>query len=98
MHPPKIGEYERKTLDKAPHAHKPNGWLWKRIAGQVERNSLEWLRWGKFLSIWEFSAKKNDGPKDQILTIEGGGLKTANGSDYYSSDMNALKLGKPLIS
>ena len=45
--------------------------------------------------MWEFSAKKNDGPKDQIPAIEDGELKTVNEFDYYSSDMNALKLGKP---
>ena len=57
-------------------------------------NSLEWLHWIKFLSIWEFSAKKNDGPKDQIPIIEDGELKTVNEFDYYSADLNALKLGK----
>ena len=34
----------------------------------------------KFLRIWGFSVKKNDVPKDQILTIEGGELKTGNDS------------------
>ena len=34
------------------------------------------------------------GPKIKILTIEGGELKTVNESDYYSSDLNALKLGQ----
>ena len=52
----------------------------------------------KFLSIWEFRVEKNDGPNDQILTIEDGELKTANEFDYYSSDQNALKLGRTLIS
>ena len=42
----KIGEYERKTPDKATRAHKPNGWIWKRISGQVGGNSLEWLHLG----------------------------------------------------
>ena len=79
LRPPEIGEYERKTLDKAPRARKPSGRLWKRIADQVGRNYLEWVHWGKFLIIWEFSVAKNDGHKDRILTIEDGKLKTANG-------------------
>ena len=69
----KIGEYERKTRGEAPHAHKPNGRPWKRIADQVDRNSLEWIHWGKFRSIWEFRVGKNDGQMGQILTIEEGG-------------------------
>ena len=72
----KIGERERKTLDKAPRAHKPNGRKWKRIADQLGGNSLELIHWGKFLSIWEFSVDKNDGHKGQILTkLRTGNLK-----------------------
>ena len=73
-----IGEFERKTDETAPSAHKPNGWLWKRASCQVGRNSLEWAHWEKFLSIWEFSVKKNAGPRDLILTVEEGKLKTVN--------------------
>ena len=58
----------------------------------MERNPLEWLHWGKFLSIWEFSVKKNAGPRDQILTVGGGELKTANEFDCFSSDKSALQL------
>ena len=90
-----ICEYARKTPDTAPHARKPNGRLWKRIADQVERNSLEWIHWEKFLSICEFISEKNNGTDDQILAIEDGELKTVNEFDYYySSDQNALKLGR----
>ena len=64
----------------------------------MERHSLEWPPWGKFLSIWEFSVEKNAGHKDQILTVEDGELKTANEFDCFFSDQSALKLGKPLIS
>ena len=42
----KIGDFERKSPENAPGAHKPNGRLWKRISGQVERNSLEGAHWG----------------------------------------------------
>ena len=51
-----IGEFERKNDETAPPAHKPNGRPWQRVAEQVGRNSLEWMRRRKFLSIWEFSA------------------------------------------
>ena len=76
----KIGAYERKTLDKAP------------ARTQIKRVDLEKNRWPsgkkfsrmatseKFLSICEFSVEKNDAPNDQILTIEGGELKTGNDS------------------
>ena len=42
-----IGEFGRKSLEgSAPGDHKPNVWLWERVADQVARNSLEWLPWG----------------------------------------------------
>ena len=98
LRPPENRRIRTKTPDTAPRDQKPNGRIRKRIAGKVKRNSLEWLHRGKFLSIWEFSAAKNDGPVDLIPTLEDGELKTVNEFDYYSSGRNALKLGRTLIS
>ena len=39
----KIGKFERNTEESIPPKRKTNGWLWKRVAGQVGRSSLEWL-------------------------------------------------------
>ena len=69
----------------------------ERVAGQAGGSSLEWLPWG-FLSICEFSAKKNTGRKEQLLTIEDGKLKTANEFENISSGQNSLKPGRTLIS
>ena len=34
-----IGRYERPPNERIPDAHKPNGRIWQRIAGRVERKS-----------------------------------------------------------
>ena len=90
----KIGDFERKTEEHSPPSYKSNGWLWGIIAGQVERSSLEWLPWERFLSMWEFDAKRNTGQKAQIPTIEDGKLVTANEFGSISTGLNSLKLGK----
>ena len=70
-----IGEFERKSPESAPGAHKPNGWLWKRVSGQVARNSLEWLPWGKFLNMGEFPQFKNNSSRKRCLPLRKGLLR-----------------------
>ena len=53
-----IGEYEGLSQENIPHIHKPNGWLWKRVSGQLVAKSLEWVHWGEFLNMAEFTIKK----------------------------------------
>ena len=62
----KIGEFERNYNEDIPPVHKPSGWLWKRVSGQVEAKSLEWIRCGEFSNMEEFIAKKNPGLVEQL--------------------------------
>ena len=41
-----IGDSERLYQEEPHPSHQPNGWLWKRVSGQVLEKSLEWSHWG----------------------------------------------------
>ena len=55
----KIGNYERMANDTLPDFHKPNGHIWKRIHDQIQRKSLEWLSWSRFMNISEFNKQRD---------------------------------------
>ena len=61
--------------------------------------SLEWVRWGKFLSMSEFRNKKNALLKEQIRTIDTDwGFKAIDDFGGIAHGQNSLKLGKRPIS
>ena len=80
-----IGEFERKTGEILADAHRPNGWLLKRISDQVLRNSLEWMPWGKFLNMGEYSIFKANNSKEGSLTWFEGSLKVRNEFRNFSA-------------
>ena len=90
-----IMEYGRLSRENTPHAHKPNGWLWKRVSGQVAAKSLEWIHWAGFLNMAESNHKKaTGGQKYKTLIIDkGSSFKTANEYGLIPPDQNSPKLG-----
>ena len=55
----RIGIYERLANEIPPGAHIPNGHIWGNIHDQVQRKSLEWKPWNKYMDINEFNKVKN---------------------------------------
>ena len=82
--------------ESAPNIHKPNGYLWTRVSGQVAAKSLEWIHWGNLLSMAEFNTKKGtDGLTDRTLVIDkDGSLKTSNEYDQISPGPISYQLRK----
>ena len=90
-----IGDFERKSCENAPGAHKPNSYLWKRIADQVARNSLEWTPWGKFLNMREFDQlKNNNASKSNIAQESDGSLRLCSEYECFFADPEAIRKAK----
>ena len=77
----KVGEFERLPNGEIPDARIPNGYIWKRIAGQVQRKSLEPKPWARLMNLSEFNKKNLKVAKS--TTLGGLNLKVAN--DYEAS-------------
>ena len=90
----KIGEFERKPNERAPGAHKPNGYLWKRIAGQVARNSLEWAPWGIHKYEIVYHSKNANSSKSNIIENVDGALKICNKYEGFAADPESIRHAK----
>ena len=93
----KIGDFERMSNERIPGAHKPNGHIWKRVADQVARKSLEWTPWARYLNLSEFNKQKNSrGPRS--FEIEDGALKVYNKyEDFVVGPASIQNAKTPLI-
>ena len=87
-----IGEFERKSNERAPGAQKPNGYLRKRIADQVAGNSLEWATWGKSINMKEFTTLKNENSsKSNIIENVDGTLHLCNKYEGFAADPESIR-------
>ena len=68
----KIGDSERMPNERIPGARKPSGHIWKHVAVQDARKSLEWAPWARYLNLSEFNNQKNSRCKEAFGTEEGG--------------------------
>ena len=78
---------------KSPGARKPNGHIWKLIARQVSRKSLEWTPWARYLDMDEFN--KQNASTSNGLALREGVLKVRNKYEEFTvgpaSTQNAKK-------
>ena len=89
----KIGDFERMSNERIPDARKPNGHIWKRVADQVARKSLEWTPWAMYKNLSEFNKQKNSrGTKS--FEIEDGSLKVYNKYGDFVVDPASIQNAK----
>ena len=84
--------FRKKSGENAPGARKPYGYLWKRIADQVARKPLEWMHYGKFLSMGEFGQfKNNDASTSNIAQEMDGPLRLRAKYEGFFADRESAR-------